>query len=73
MTVEQRILTNYGLKKSDLTEELWDKVQKWADSERYCRRNKIPPLTPTNLLNELSQLAEKLNKNDSEQQNCEVD
>lgn len=67
MTVEQRILATYGLKKTDLTEELWGKVQKWADSERYCRRNKIPPLTPTNLLNELSQLAEKLNKNDGKQ------
>ncbi len=60
MTIEQRILATFGLKKSDLSEELWEKVQKWADSERYCRRNKIPPLTPTNLYKELSQLAEKL-------------
>ena len=67
MTIEQRILATFGLKKSDLTEELWKKVQERADVERYCKRNKIPPLTPKPLINELSQLAEKLNKNTGKQ------
>lgn len=67
MTIEQRILSTFGLKKSDLTEELWNKVQERADVERYCKRNRIPPLTPTPLINELSQLAEKLNKKTGKQ------
>ena len=62
MTVEQRIIASYGLKKSDLTDELWKKVQKRADTERYCRSSKIPPLPDTVLMRELSVLAENLNK-----------
>ena len=63
MTVEQRIVASYGLKKSDLTEELWKRVQETANVERSCRKSKIPPLINKPLINELSQLAQKLHKN----------
>lgn len=62
MTVEQRILASFGLKKSDLTEELWKKVQETANMERSCRKTKIPPLLNKPLMHELSLLAENLNK-----------